>query len=110
MGDSYLGTRSEIYGQLHTQDRVPAILLIMDVSSQEQLWALWRKENFLLLSEIQCPLARFTGRSLLSTLTELSRLRHKRKLIRKWIFEAIVCKDVDRTEGDISYGVQVYTW
>jgi hypothetical protein len=105
MGDSYLGTRSEIYGQLHTQETVPAILLIMDVSSQKQLRALWRKENFLPLSEIQCPLSRFTGRSLLSTLTELSRLRHNHKLIRKWIFEIIVCKVVDRTEGDRSYGV-----
>jgi len=67
--------------QLYPERRVPAILWIMDVLDQEPLWALWRKEKFLPFPEIQCPLGRFTGRRLLSTLTELSRLQQDRKLI-----------------------------
>ena len=91
--------------QLYPERRVSAILWIMDISGQETLWALWRKEKFLPFPEIQCPLGRFTGRRLLSTMSELSRLQQNRKLIWKWIFEAIACKDVNWTEGDSSYVV-----
>jgi len=56
--------------QLYPERRVPAVLWTMDVSEKKKL---------LTFPEIQCPLGRLTG--VLSTLTVLSRLQQKRKLM-----------------------------
>jgi len=91
--------------QLYPERRVSAVLRTMDVSGQAL-----EKKKLLPFPEIQCPLGRLTGRRLRSTLAVLSRLQQKRKLIWKWIFEAVVfCKDVNWSEGNSSYEVQVYT-